>query len=249
MTDNITLNPGQSKTEAFKDFYQFLSEQVLDEVGRRKRLRIITNDTTPINAETELMEAITTVFENFEVYDYPIVVGYAYDVNTDVRFVGYTMETPYIQVNKDIEAIIDEIYSMAFSMFPYPIEVKLVDIDHGDFSIDSSYFGMVMNSISKMQIASCNDQNNYHKLNKPSYYFKPIKDEICIEINKIRESYASHNKSTESWIEYSQLIFSIEKKVCSKQEIADMNIRAETIATMLMGDLIENVIIIENSTK
>ena len=235
--ENITLNPAVSKPEAFKELYHFLIEQVLDELGRKKMIRLITNDSTPINVENELMTAITDVFERFEVYDYPETVGYGEIVVTS----DWEKE--------NTESLMDKMVELAFQTYPYPVEVKEIDTISNRVEVGYMHKSIVEHELESIDITQLSLSDNYHKINIPEYNTNTLKNRMTMKIMNIVNKFGPTFMSRTCFVEYVRVVYVIQKSVSSKDEFADMKITSADVSKMIMGDLIDKAIELESSSN
>lgn len=226
--DNITLTPATNRMNSFNEFYHFLMEQILDEIGRRKILRQITNDSTPVVVEDELTDTIGEIFKRFEIYDYPINIGYCCLSSVD---------------EEDID-----INDVVFHRYPFDVEVELIEVNEYQIKVFADKVNDAKKDLQTIIFddIQTNPNTNIH-LNNPQVDIDNIKQLILIRAQKIVEKYENYWMIGYESIAYDESIYAIKKRISSVPEFANMNITSESIVTMLIGDLIDKVIEIENA--
>src|SRR5699024_8544707 len=100
----------------FDKLYKFLSGQILDEIARKKIIRKITNDTSPIIVEDNLRQAIMITLNRFEMYDYQKTVGCGFAIYIDPSISNIPTETNRFNINKHVQ-----------SLYPYTVSLKYSD--------------------------------------------------------------------------------------------------------------------------
>lgn len=228
--DNITLTAATHRTEEFNNFYHFLSEQILDELGRKKMLKLITNDSTPIVVEDELSNTIGEIFKRFEVYDYPITIGYCRSTITDLD----TDET-------------EKLKEQAFYLFPFPVEIEHIETTCGQIRVSPDKYDIAKKEVNNVIFLLTEAKNQ--QINISKYHPEDIKNDNTHRIEYIVEKYEPRWLSNGVVIEYDDSIYEIKKRISSIPEFAGMNITSTSVAEMLIGDLIDKAIEIEKSTK
>lgn len=228
--NTIIMKPMTNAIDEFDKLYKFLSGQILDEIARKKIIRKITNDTTPVVVEDSLQQAIMTTLNRFELYDRQIKVGCGFAIYIDPSISNIPIETTRFEIEKYTN-----------SLYPYTVFLKYSDSISKKIKCDDvEQLTKLVNGIDPSVYRDIEDiYDTYHSFDLV------MRDYIQEDLDHIRMKTKSsffHSNSVELKID----IFAVEKNSSNNQIMRDINITTESVVEMLWGDLIDKAIEIES---
>lgn len=235
--ETIMLTAQQTPMERFDLYYKFLSAQILDELGRTKTLYLVRNDSTPVQVQDDLRNAIISVLTRFEIYDAPHAIAYGYKL-----FAGNG-----INAKQHIERKLG-------SIFPYQVTVK--NLHHETHTIP-----VAVNKAEKFISRINLSQLEVHQLDdnwKPGWYVDDISHDTIYDMTKKANSVVNDILATtdhsfiftkKEMVPVKVKLFKVMKRLPSVTALKNVNVTVSELVSMLWGDLIDDAIALEKELE
>ena len=220
--DSITLQPAANQIDAYDQMFKFLSVQVMEELARIKKAKLIKNDSTPTVVEDLLRDTITLVLSRFNIYDVKESIGLY--CKFWVNEIGYPEK-----FEND-----DEMLRIVGNN-----EIRDIIVDTKTITVDVDRAEDVMNRIRLNSIIKTCAINVPYAI-----------DSACSILDQIEHDHQPQktwfrSPQTES-MDITYAIFSIDKISSTAQSLRDMDIKTIDVAGMLFYELIDHAISLEN---
>lgn len=226
---NLIINHQPTNLEVFDTFYKQLMSQILDELGRRKMIRKLSTDSTPIKPEKELMEVIKTVLMRFDLYDKDYCIGYGYLISN---------------VN-DVTA--DTLQDLVQSQYDFPISTKIHSLELYTISTYKQNIDQLLKELDNIgpmiESYPYPEGVNHEPANKTHPDFKCDAAARRVIDNKFKSKHTIFGCKTEVSVPITY--FNIYKSLAINKYLRDANITTASVVEMLWGDLIDKAIQLE----